>query len=102
MPDMFAGRGFSFDLAGTVVGISKILSHSGGFSDVSALRMQNLFAGFCVYLGNALIKSKDVIIGVHSSGLHSNGYTLARKALLLKVFTCATNLCSLCQSFGDL
>ena len=61
MPDMFAGRGFSFDLAGTVVGISKTKP----------------------LLGNA-IKSKDVIIGVHSSGLHSNGYTLARKALLSK------------------
>ena len=61
MPDMFAGRGFSFDLAGTVVGVSKTKP----------------------LLGNA-IKHKDIIIGVHSSGLHSNGYTLARKALLSK------------------
>ena len=54
-------EGFSFDLAGTVVGVSKTKP----------------------LLGNA-IKSKDIIIGVHSSGLHSNGYTLARKALLSK------------------
>ena len=30
------------------------------------------------------IKTDDVIIGINSSGLHSNGYSLARKALLSK------------------
>tara|TARA_B100000029_G_C16898416_1_gene713087 strand:- start:16 stop:567 length:552 start_codon:yes stop_codon:yes gene_type:complete len=30
------------------------------------------------------IKTNDVIIGIKSSGLHSNGYSLARKALLTK------------------
>jgi len=30
------------------------------------------------------IKSGDAIIGVKSSGLHSNGYTLARSVLLSK------------------
>ena len=30
------------------------------------------------------IKLKDVILGVESSGLHSNGYSLARKVLLPK------------------
>jgi phosphoribosylformylglycinamidine cyclo-ligase len=34
-------------------------------------------------LGNK-IKVGDVIIGVNSSGIHSNGYSLARKALLTK------------------
>ena len=34
-------------------------------------------------LGNK-IKSNDVIVGIKSSGLHSNGYSLARKALLSK------------------
>ena len=34
-------------------------------------------------LGNK-IKTGDVIIGINSSGLHSNGYSLARKALLSK------------------
>ena len=62
MPDLFAGRGFSFDLAGMVVGL------------LSKKQM---------ILGKS-IKSGDVIIGAKSSGLHSNGYTLARKALLKK------------------
>ena len=50
------------DLAGTVVGI------------LSKKEMM---------LGKS-IKSGDVIIGVKSSGLHSNGYTLARSVLLSK------------------
>ncbi len=62
MPDVFTGKGFSFDLAGMVVGL------------VSKKDM---------VLGNK-IKTGDVIIGAKSSGLHSNGYSLARKALLRK------------------
>lgn len=62
MPDLFAGKGFSFDLAGMVVGL------------LSKKQM---------ILGKS-IKNGDVIIGAKSSGLHSNGYTLARKALLKK------------------
>jgi len=62
MPDLFSGKGFSFDLSGTVVGI------------LSKNQM---------VLGKS-IKSGDVIIGVKSSGLHSNGYSLARKVLLKK------------------
>ncbi|MBL7002185.1 MAG: phosphoribosylformylglycinamidine cyclo-ligase [Nitrosopumilus sp.] len=62
MPDLFAGKGFSFDLAGMVLGL------------VSKKEM---------VLGNK-IKVGDVIIGAKSSGIHSNGYTLARKALLKK------------------
>jgi len=62
MPDVIAGKGFSFDLAGMVVGL------------VSKKDM---------VLGNK-IKSGDIIIGASSSGLHSNGYSLARKALLTK------------------
>jgi phosphoribosylformylglycinamidine cyclo-ligase len=62
MPDLFAGNGFSFDLAGMVVGF------------LSKKQM---------VLGKS-IKKGDVIIGAKSSGLHSNGYTLARKALLSK------------------
>ncbi len=45
-------------------------------------------AGFCVGVAekNALvdgsrIKAGDLVVGLHSDGLHSNGYSLARKAL---------------------
>ena len=62
MPDLISGKGFGFDLAGMVVGI------------LSKKEM---------VLGNK-IKPNDVIIGIQSSGLHSNGYSLARKALLAK------------------
>jgi len=62
MPDLFSGKSFAMDLAGTVVGI------------LSKKEMM---------LGKS-IKSGDVIIGVKSSGLHSNGYTLARSVLLSK------------------
>ena len=62
MSDLIAGKGFGFDLAGMVVGM------------LSKKEM---------VLGNK-IKPNDVIIGIKSSGLHSNGYSLARKALLSK------------------
>src|SRR5205823_2886281 len=46
-------------------------------------------AGFCVGLverdrivDGHKVSPGDVLVGVHSSGLHSNGYSLARKALL--------------------
>ena len=62
MPDVIAGKGFSFDLAGMVVG---------------------LVSKKDIVLGNK-ISPGDVIIGAKSSGIHSNGYSLARKALLSK------------------
>ncbi|MGD8300194.1 MAG: phosphoribosylformylglycinamidine cyclo-ligase, partial [Nitrosopumilaceae archaeon] len=62
MPDVIEGKGFAFDLAGMVVGL------------VSKKE---------IVLGNK-IKTGDVIIGASSSGIHSNGYSLARKALLGK------------------
>ncbi len=62
MPDVISGNHFSFDLAGMVVGM---------------LTKKQMI------LGNK-IKRGDVIIGAQSSGLHSNGYSLARKALLSK------------------
>jgi phosphoribosylformylglycinamidine cyclo-ligase len=62
MPDVIEGKGFAFDLAGMVVGL------------VSKKEM---------VLGDK-IKTGDVIIGAKSSGIHSNGYSLARKALLGK------------------
>lgn len=62
IPDVISGNRFAFDLVGMVTGL------------LSKKQM---------ILGNK-IKNKDIIIGVQSSGLHSNGYSLARKVLLSK------------------
>ncbi|MDD9809766.1 MAG: phosphoribosylformylglycinamidine cyclo-ligase [Thaumarchaeota archaeon] len=59
MPDLLRAGEFTFDLAGTVVG--------------------TIPPGRAV-TGRA-IRRGDVIIGARSSGLHSNGYSLARRAL---------------------
>lgn len=65
LPEIITGPkiGFNFDLAGMTLGHLK---------DKKKL-----------ILGNK-IKPGDAIIGLKSSGLHSNGYTLARKILLEK------------------
>lgn len=62
MPDMFTGDGFAFDLAGTITGLVE--------------------KGRTI-LGSSIAPG-DAIVGAHSSGLHSNGYTLARRALFPK------------------
>ena len=62
MPDVIEGKGFAFDLAGMAVGL------------VDKKKM---------VLGDK-IKKGDIIIGANSTGIHSNGYSLARKALLTK------------------
>ncbi len=62
MPDLFEEKRFAFDLAGMVAGLvdkNKTI------------------------LGNK-IRTGDVIIGITSTGIHSNGYSLARKVLLKK------------------
>ena len=65
LPDLISGfdDGNAFDLAGMVLG--------------SVARKSKLVLGQRITVG-------DVILGVESSGLHSNGYTLARKVLLSK------------------
>ena len=60
MPDMYKGE--DYDLAGFTVGVVE----ADGIIDGSG------------------IKCDDVLIGLPSSGLHSNGYSLARKALNAK------------------
>lgn len=64
LPDIITGKKpkYNFDLAGMCLGV---------------LPKNQLV------MGNS-IKSGDVIIGLGSSGLHSNGFTLARKILLEK------------------
>ena len=62
MPDLMRGKGFAFDLAGTVT----------GYLDPKR-----------AVLGGS-VRPGDVIIGAKSTGLHSNGYSLARRALLRK------------------
>lgn len=63
LPDIISGvdETHAFDLAGTVLGVLETRNRP--------------------ILGNS-ISTNDVILGVESSGLHSNGYTLARKILL--------------------
>ncbi|TFG34481.1 phosphoribosylformylglycinamidine cyclo-ligase [Candidatus Thorarchaeota archaeon] len=63
LPDMIKGLGgYGLDLAGTAVGIA---------------RPDELFDGSSITPG-------DIIIGIESNGIHSNGFTLARKVLQSK------------------
>jgi phosphoribosylformylglycinamidine cyclo-ligase len=63
LPDLFSGTGKNaFDLAGMVLGMTS---------------KSRLVLGDKIRVG-------DVILGIESSGLHSNGYSLARKILLSK------------------
>ena len=78
LPDVIAGDDENaFDLAGMVLGYVK---------------------GKPI-LGNA-IRPGDVILGIESSGLHSNGYTLARKVLLSK-YSVDDNADHLVQTVGE-
>jgi phosphoribosylformylglycinamidine cyclo-ligase len=78
LPDLIAGDGENaFDLAGMVMGIVKGKPILG-----------------------AAIRPGDVILGVESSGLHSNGYTLARKVLLSK-YSVDDNADHLVQTVGE-
>lgn len=61
--------------------VPELLSENGGFD------LAGMAAGYCkkgdLILGDK-IRKDDVIVGVASSGIHSNGLTLARKVLLKK------------------
>lgn len=59
LPDIIKGDGEGFDLAGTCLGVVK---------------KEKIISGKDIAPG-------DVIIGIESSGIHSNGLTLARKIL---------------------
>lgn len=60
MKDVIKGKKRPFDLAFTALGVVE------------------------KYITGSAIKNKDVLISLGSSGLHSNGYTLARKVLPMK------------------
>jgi phosphoribosylformylglycinamidine cyclo-ligase len=76
LPDVIAGEDNAFDLAGMVMGtVEKPL------------------------LGGA-IRPGDIILGVESTGLHSNGYTLARKVLLSR-YSVDDNAEHLVQTVGE-
>jgi phosphoribosylformylglycinamidine cyclo-ligase len=62
LPDMISGKSYPFDLAVTAVGL---------------VAKEKFLTGSSMMPG-------DIIIGLESSGLHSNGYTLARKLLPAK------------------
>jgi phosphoribosylformylglycinamidine cyclo-ligase len=60
LPDMIRGQNeIGFDLAGTAVGVAK---------------PEEIFDG-------SAIRPGDAILGIASNGIHSNGFTLARKVL---------------------
>ena len=83
MPGIFGNSGkrdrFEFDLAGTVVGLlpqpaAKKTTRGGkNKTKASAVPGGDILGG--------RISDDDCIIGAYSTGLHSNGYTLARAAL---------------------
>ncbi len=77
LPDVIAGEENAFDLAGMVMGVVNGKPILGG-----------------------AVKPRDVILGVESSGLHSNGYTLARKILLSK-YSVDDNADHLVQTVGE-
>jgi phosphoribosylformylglycinamidine cyclo-ligase len=76
LPDVIAGGENAFDLAGMVMGSVKK-----------------------PVLGDA-IRQGDLILGVESTGLHSNGYTLAREVLLSK-YSVDDNAEHLVQTVGE-
>ncbi|MEM2884086.1 MAG: phosphoribosylformylglycinamidine cyclo-ligase [Nitrososphaerales archaeon] len=78
LPDLLAEDERTFDLAGAVVGL---------------VEKDNLVTGEKIDVG-------EVVVGVNSSGIHSNGLTLARK-LLLNKYSLDETVPPLNRSLGD-
>jgi phosphoribosylformylglycinamidine cyclo-ligase len=81
LPEIISGADetTAYDLAGTVLGVVG--------------RKKRIILG-------REIKVRDIILGVESSGLHSNGYTLARKVLLSK-YSIRDQPTNLSRSLGE-
>jgi phosphoribosylformylglycinamidine cyclo-ligase len=81
LPDVISGfdRARAFDLAGTILGIVDRKKR--------------------IILGKDIV-DKDVVLGIESSGLHSNGYSLARKILLSK-YSINDQPSFLCRPLGE-
>jgi len=62
IPEMLSKNAYSFDLAGSAIGI---------------VQLKDIIDGSKIDVG-------DVILGLSSSGIHSNGFTIARKVLFVK------------------
>ncbi len=76
MPDLY--RQGEYDVSGTIIGV---------------VEKENIIDG-------KKIKRGDILVGVNSSGLHTNGYSLARK-ILLKKFTVDSYISELGRSLGS-
>ena len=76
MPEIYGED--NYDLVGTIIGV---------------VERENLIDG-------SKIEKNDLIIGLRSSGLHTNGYTLARKVLLNEM-TLDTEIDELGTSIGE-
>jgi phosphoribosylformylglycinamidine cyclo-ligase len=76
MPGMYETN--DYDIAGTIVGV------------VDEMKVLN----------GKKVKKGDVLIGLPSTGLHTNGYSLARQSLLSK-FTLSTYIDELNKTIGD-
>ncbi len=62
IPELLEKNSHSFDLAGSAIGI---------------IKLDDLIDGSDIKVG-------DIILGISSSGIHSNGFTIARKVLSIK------------------
>ena len=76
MPDMY--KPGEYDISGTIVGVVEREKAIDGKS----------------------IKRSDILIGIESSGLHTNGYSLARKVLLEK-YNVSTHIDDLGKTIGE-